>query len=71
MDRSRNDYISDTSQVKHFGDNVRGVRLRSFGQGRESRYTGCILNMELPGRSKGGQTDGMTEDDISDRMRWS
>lgn len=56
MDRSRNEYISDTSQVKHFGDKVRGVRLRSFGQGRESRYTGWIPNKELPGRSKGGRS---------------
>lgn len=59
-------------------------RLKWFGQGRDRRYTGWILNMELPGRSKGGrfmekvheyskggQTDGMTEDDISDRVRWS
>lgn len=48
--------ISVTHLRSNTGDKVRGVRLRSFGQGRESRYTGWILNMELPGMSKGGKS---------------
>lgn len=51
----RIDYVRGTAGVERFGDNVRAVRLRWFGnvQRRNIRYTGKrVLNMELLGRRK-------------------
>lgn len=55
MDKIISESISETAQIKQFGDRVRKVTLRWFGlvMRRDSGYTEQnVMNLELPGRRK-------------------
>ena len=85
MDRIRSEVIRGTTQAGRLGEKAREARLTWFGhvQRRESGYIGRrVLEMELPGRRRGGGPkrrfmDAVREDmqvvsveDTENRLKW-